>query len=359
MADYVRSIDPYHHLITTSSAMDRPALWAAMDYVQPHTYPSNVTAAVAGFDMPKDKPGFFGEFGPPDQSEAALARGVRDGIYAGMLSNHAGAAQYWYWDLVEKRDLYSLYKTAAAVLSERELAKDPSAMNYDLLVSTPGTATLAFGPGRGWEKADTTSFDLPAEAGARDLAKLPAFLQSLTGNNKTLFPEPLTFRFNAPSAGTFRMRVQQISKGGAAVKVFVNDREMASKTWPGGEKETNVKDVLEAPFAAGANVVRVENTGADWINVQAFEFTGLAPQASAMTLAESDWAMIRLTRAAGVQELPAVTLGALPLLNGSYSLTTINLENGEVQRNTVSIEGATLKSFKVPSADCMLVFKRP
>ncbi|MEZ0325329.1 MAG: hypothetical protein ACAH95_05440, partial [Fimbriimonas sp.] len=29
MADYLRSIDPYKHLITTSSAMDRPALWTA------------------------------------------------------------------------------------------------------------------------------------------------------------------------------------------------------------------------------------------------------------------------------------------------------------------------------------------
>lgn len=358
MAEYVRSIDPYHHLVTTSSAMDRPALWTSMDYNQPHTYPSNVTAAVAGFAMPKDKPGFFGEFGPPDQSEGALAKGVRDGIYAGMLANHAGAAQYWSWDVVEKRDLYPIFKTAALVLAESELAKHPAAKSYDLLVTTPGSATLSFGPGRGWEKADKTSFDLPAEANAKELAKLPAFLQSLTSTNKALFPEALTFRFTAARPGTFKMRVQQISKGGALVKVFVNDKEAASKAWPAAEKETNVRDVLEAAFSTGQNVIRIENTGTDWINVQGFEFGGMAPQAAAMTLAESDWAMIRLVRAPGVEGEPLITLGALPLLNGAYSLTEIDLLSGQSRKGARTIDGASIKDFKPLSADTMLILKR-
>ncbi len=358
MADYLRSIDPYKHLVTTSSAMDRPALWTSMDYVQPHTYPSNVTAAIGGFEMPKDKPGFFGEFGPPDQSDAALARGVKDGIYAGMLNNHAGAAAYWYWDLVEKRDLYPIYKTAALVLQESGLATRPLARPTSLSVSTPGTASLSFGPGRGWEKAEKMSFELPRDANATELAKLPAFLQSTTGNNRALFPDPLTFKFTAAKPGIFRLRIQQISKGGAAVKVFVNDQEAASKTWPGAEKETNVQDVLEAAFGAGASVIRVENSGPDWANMQSFEFTDLAPQVSAMALGETDWMMVRLTRAGGVEPLPTATLGGVSLMDGAYDLTVVDLEKGEMVKSTASVVSGTLKDQKLTSPDAILIFKR-
>ncbi|MEZ0326492.1 MAG: hypothetical protein ACAH95_11355, partial [Fimbriimonas sp.] len=358
MADYLRSIDPYKHLITTSSAMDRPALWTAMDYVQPHTYPSNVTAAVGGFVMPKDKPGFFGEFGPPDTSEAALARGVKDGIYAGMLSNHAGAAQYWQWDLVEKRNLYPLYKTASLVLQESGLASRPIARPTAVTVGTSGSASLSFGPGKGWEKAEKTTFDLPRDASATELAKLPAFLQSSTSGNKAMFPEPLVFRFTATKPGVFRLAIQQISKAGAAIKVFANDKEVAAKSWPGAEKETNVRDVLEAPFPAGANVIRVENNGADWANMRSFEFTDLAPQVSAMVLGETDWMMARVMRVAGVEQLPTASLGGVPVGDGNYDLTVIDLENGDLTRSLVRVEKGSLSGYKLTSPDSMLILKR-
>jgi hypothetical protein len=356
MAEYIRSIDPYHHLITTSSAMDRPKLWESMDYYQPHTYPSNVTAAIAGSKILDDKPYFFGEFGPPDDSESALAAGVRDGIYGAMLSNHAGAAQYWTWDLVEKRNLYPIYKTAAAVLSASDLPSHPNAKPYQVQISTPGSAPLVFGPGRGWGRAEKTTFDLPQDANPSSLAKLPSFLQGQTGGNKGLFPEPLVFRFTATKPGTFRMSVNQVAKGGAQITVLVNDVELAKETWPPADQDTKVSTRISVPFATGTNTIRIENRGADWANVRSFEFSDLAPQATAMALGESDWLMLRLV--ASDDALPAASLGALPIGDGDYELTTINLQTGEQAKSTVTIERAALKDFKMSAPDIMLIFAR-
>ena len=95
MAAYVKSLDPYHHLVTSSSNESlNDHVFDAMDYTQPHTYPSNVLAAIGGVSF-KDRPGFFGEFGPPAQGGAIYRQQVRDGIYGGMLAAHAGAGQYW------------------------------------------------------------------------------------------------------------------------------------------------------------------------------------------------------------------------------------------------------------------------
>ena len=99
MARYLRSIDAYDHLITTSSAVDQKALWAEMDIIEPHTYPVSIGTAVSAMEFSTfRKPGVFGEFGPADGSGAKARIDIQDGIYAGLLSNHAGAGQYWYWE---------------------------------------------------------------------------------------------------------------------------------------------------------------------------------------------------------------------------------------------------------------------
>ncbi|CAN5574827.1 hypothetical protein BH11ARM1_BH11ARM1_17020 [soil metagenome] len=143
MAEYMRSIDPYHHLITTSSAMNQKALWDSVDYYQPHTYPSNVLTAVNDIVVPDDKPLFFGEFGPP--AGEGFAAGIRDGIYGAMLANQAGAAQFWAWDEVEKQNLYPIFKTASEVIVTSDLGKHPTARRLDLRVGTADVSAMALG----------------------------------------------------------------------------------------------------------------------------------------------------------------------------------------------------------------------
>lgn len=125
MADYLRSIDPYQHLITTSSTLDHQELYAAMDYYQPHLYSETLVADIAAAKLPTDKPAFYGEFGPKKMPKGHEKTPLRDGLYAGMLSGQAGAAMFWAWDVVHDAKLESEFKTAAHVAQLSGIADHP------------------------------------------------------------------------------------------------------------------------------------------------------------------------------------------------------------------------------------------
>jgi hypothetical protein len=145
MAEYVRSIDPYGHMVTTSSAIDQKALYEPMDYYQPHTYPKDVLAAIGGAKLPTDKPAFFGEFAPPGKSKAEIAAGIRDGIYGSIVANQAATAMYWAWDQVEALDLYPEFRNAAEVVQRSGIASHPKARTLNIHVSNPAVKGIAIG----------------------------------------------------------------------------------------------------------------------------------------------------------------------------------------------------------------------
>jgi hypothetical protein len=118
MAAYLRQLDPYRHLVTTSSAKNHPELYAAMDYFQPHAYPKDVFRELAAIKLLPGKPGFFGEFGRGIEKLNEDERGVvRDGLWAGLLSGHAGTAQYWFWERVVQLKLEDEFQRAARMVA--------------------------------------------------------------------------------------------------------------------------------------------------------------------------------------------------------------------------------------------------
>ena len=157
MARYVRSIDPHAHLVTTSAALERPELWKEMDYQQPHVYAIDVVEAIRRAAASRGKPFFFGEFGARGPA-AARARGVlRDGLYAGLLSNHAGTPMFWYWDTVERQDLYGELRIAAKVLELSDLARHPAARPRRLRFAG-GRSARALGEA-GWMMARVSALE--------------------------------------------------------------------------------------------------------------------------------------------------------------------------------------------------------
>jgi hypothetical protein len=275
-----------------------------------------------------------------------------------MLANQAGAAAFWFWDAVENQNLYSVFRTASEVLATSELARHPNARSLTPTVTSPGTATLAFGPGAGWAPAGQTTFELPRDVNPASLAKLPGYLQSISGPNKALFPAPLVFRFQAPKPGTFKLSFDQVSKGGAKVKIGVNGQEVWSHEWASADSEKPLTDVAEIPFASGTNEIKIENSGRDWVRVAGFSLTDLAPQASALALGESDWMVLRLTAAPGVTDKPQVTVGGLSLADGDYDVTVFDLIENHHAESQLPIRNFTLVNFPMPSMDAIVVLKR-
>ncbi|MCC6556579.1 MAG: DUF2961 domain-containing protein [Polyangiaceae bacterium] len=140
MASYLRSIDPHDHLVTTSSVLSRRELWRAMDYLQPHVYAADVAGAVRGAAMPRGKPAFFGELGAEEPAAASAREVLREGLYAGLLSNHAGTPMFWPWDTVERQDLYRELRIAAEVIARSGIAGHAAARPRLLRLPGGGSA---------------------------------------------------------------------------------------------------------------------------------------------------------------------------------------------------------------------------
>lgn len=339
MARYVKSIDPYRHLVTSSSAMEQEALWKDLDYYQPHTYPPEVFSAIAGMTLPKDKPLFFGEFGPGNYVASRERYAVRDGIWAGLLACHAGAGQYWYWDRVIQQNLSNEFKTASQVLMATGYAGRIGMKPLKLKLDAPLGADLEFGPGQGWAATTKFEFNLPTEATAANLNLLSGYFNSQSGGNKALFPKPLVFRFRAGKPGEFRVRLGTLAKGGARIKVFVNDSEAIDKNWTAGNSDRPLNETLSAEFPAGNVVIRLESVGADWVVLQGFSISGIAPQVRAAACGDGRVAIVRLTANSGAKLPAKAGLGGLGIPDGDYTMNLYDLDSGRAQKSAVKIRG--------------------
>jgi hypothetical protein len=134
MAAYLKSIDPWQHLITTSWRDPRMFALPDIGIVQAHSYweaqydtPRYTLQDTNHLMRPYGKPFFFGEQGVEDP--AAMMKldpgghHFHDSIWASALSGAAGTGLYWWWhNYVEGLDLYRHYKPLANFLKGEDLA---------------------------------------------------------------------------------------------------------------------------------------------------------------------------------------------------------------------------------------------
>ena len=135
MADYIRSIDPYHHPISTSlgSSKDINVLYDAfdhLDFVQEHNYQNIQKAAsreqfthvlyreaIKSREKFPYKPFFMGEFGF-GQSNSKVKYDDKDpkgidlhnSLWSSAFSGAMGPASFWYWEVLDKNNWYHHFK---------------------------------------------------------------------------------------------------------------------------------------------------------------------------------------------------------------------------------------------------------
>ena len=287
MAKYVRSIDTNHHLITTSSELDKP-IWNQTDYYQGHGYPSSVAGMLAGTPNNGTKPMFYGEIGPAnsgDPEENKTAR--REGFWNALFAGHSGAGQYWYWDKMNDDSFkeYAFFNTVMRILPPARTFKP-----QDVKLRVPLGGDLTFRPGRGWQESSMTTFNLPDDSAVTKTGQLSSYIQG--DANRKMQPKPLTFNFEAPAPGKLFIHLADVSKGGANLDISVNGVATFKKEYPDGKKPADADATIEVPYVAGHNEIVVNNTGADWINVDKFTFTGIAPLASIQAIRSGNWVLV-------------------------------------------------------------------
>ncbi|HVK04581.1 MAG TPA: DUF5060 domain-containing protein, partial [Armatimonadaceae bacterium] len=206
MADFLKKNDAHGHLVTTSSKPEIEGLYDAVDYVQPHHYPSDAVGAVMAHDSAAwKKPVFVGEIGPQGDLKGDDGRFLRRALWASMMTGASGAAQYWDWENVDARGLYSAFRSAADFAKLADLGGWSGTSAY-LPVATATPGSVSAGPGRGWEAAKRTEYAVLPSGRIEGIDEMPSYLQGTA--HREMFPKA-TFRVRLEKPGQVRVRFRQ------------------------------------------------------------------------------------------------------------------------------------------------------
>jgi hypothetical protein len=371
MARYLRSLDPWQHLITTSTSNPKgdsqlDAL-PELDFVQTHDYISGDVVTRLDEDRQtkaaaRDRPHYHGEFG----LNAAGGRFRRldptgiylhNGIYASVGQEQGGTPMTWYWDsYVEPQKLYPIYGSFIRWIAGFDfVAQKPRRVEAEIVYAKPADAAIPeCGPlipsDESWSPAP---FNEPVSVTVDRLGKLSSdrplahVMHSLKGH-KELY-NPATFDLDAPEATTFGVLVAGVSGwNGGGLQISLDGKVILSKEFPNTNKDGDRRTLMQYNKAyrialpEGRHKVTVENTGNDWIIVS-YEIPWLVagPPLRAYGLAGSDRALVwvqnrhyRYDRPAG-DKMPSPTVSGakllLPLLPGRW-----NVEFWDTQRGAVT-----------------------
>lgn len=294
MARYLRELDPYDHLITTSWAGTEgdPAVDALpeMDYIQSHQYGARDAAAYM-IDVCRQKtrrygkPHYFGEFGTGTEAEGTRedSEGIHlhNGLWSGVVSGAAGTAMLWWWDnYVEPKNLYYHFRPVAEFVRDVPFHKldyrplEIASIDYAGSPPPPRREALTLYPDRGsWEPAPfnepitvTVHTDGRVEGGDR----LSRVLHGQRNHRR--LHNPATFQVDYAEAGKFIVEVNGVSgHGGAKLKVYLNGELRIDKVLADNDTSTKTLTQYDGDYPldvpAGRHEIRVVNDGNDWLFV--------------------------------------------------------------------------------------------
>jgi hypothetical protein len=389
MSDYLASLDPYRHLITTSfwGHTGPPEYWRLpnVDLVQTHLYTNNdanVAEAIQGFSRHQwdsfEKPHFFGEFGirshTTTEDKDPQGWGIHNALWAGLVSGCAGLpAPWWHENYIDPLDLY-FHFTAVANFAEglpfgtqRWEPLEIADLAFTDPNHVPDTRDAAITPLGRWGKPERTEFVLLPD-GTIDGGFQPQDL--LQGEGHADLKNEPTFVVTYPADGEFLVKIGTVSNSGL-VRVRIDDELAVEQDYPCGEGlgkssvyreqwklwETTYDEVLRVPVPAGRHRIRIENFGKDWVRVGGYTFTGCQviskPNALVGGLRADDLAILWLQNrdsdwfnhagngTVGQVDPFTVTLKGLP--KGTYRIEWWETWRGSVARTeTVQSDGEAL-----------------
>ncbi|MBV9848630.1 MAG: DUF5060 domain-containing protein [Armatimonadetes bacterium] len=332
MAAYIRSIDPNHHLITTSnSPPGDPLAKIGLDYDQIHTYVPNILSyftglSVAGVSVPV----FLGEWGENGrQTQAAL----HDGLWSGIMVPTAGAPEYWYWDQVQRQGWWPVFHAVSRYVAASGMADQMDLRPVQARVTAAaGRADLSFTPSGGW--GPTTSSDITAapDGTITGLSGVSSFIQGR--NNRKLMPKPLTIHLRCEKPCRFEVQIDTVSRGGAHPQLLVDGTRVSEKDYPAAEptaaREQRVSDTLSADLTPGTHAVTLSNTGADWFVARRLTITDYAPSLAVLAKGNSQSAFFwAYNRDRGGTRPTSGTISVPGLAPGRYAVHLWNTEIGQ------------------------------
>lgn len=295
MAAYLKSIDVYKHLVTTSYANNTydPDTWSntVIDFTQTHNYVGspnveNVLATASSeYVSQYSKPTLNGEFGI-DAANISLPTIDPNGIYvhnsiwSTAFSGAMGAGMSWWWDnYIEPQNLYRHYKPLSEFIATLSLKGD----NYKKVtasVTGGGTADLVLSPGIGFALAGASSFAIDATGTVTPAAsQLSSFLFGNSWN--TQYRNPPVFTVTYPVAGQFKVITGANTGTSPDINIYLDNVSVLAQS-----AATNSTYTINVP--AGAHTIKVDNLGTDWISISNYTFTNIGSPINTYLLKSAD-----------------------------------------------------------------------
>lgn len=274
MAAFIRSVDVYHHLITTSTEDLRSPIYDSLDYYQPHCYPSNILATIRSLPPlgAAKKPVFYGETGDDHipVSDAVKQTGVllAPPVWASLMGDERYPAQEWQGAQAIQTGRLGELGAIARFLRSTELPARGGLVPDLAVVESAQQVPLILTGGQYWQRRPETVLDVPVDGREpAALAEIPSILADHGHAEATGFPGKVGFRMDYPRAATLSVHVDGVGSKGAALRIVIDGRTEASRTWPavpqGAAQGTKVADTLSAPVAAGSHLITLINDGGE------------------------------------------------------------------------------------------------
>lgn len=302
MAAYLRGIDPYRHLISTSfggngagAGDQRLFSLRELDFSVAHLYEAaDMPLAVASAQKrlaSLGKPFFVAEAGAdttgPREKDDPDGLQLHDPLWASIASANSGGAMLWWWDsYIHPRNLYRHYAPVTRFLKgvdwglEQMRPVEPKlAFLSPPSQPTRGDLRLEGGP-IGWSpspenRPQTIRISEEGAAGGSVGGVLHG-----TRNHANLH-NPITFQTDLPRATRFVVEVSDVSGyGGAGLRILVDGQPALVKDFPDPDEDRRTETLKSfagdyaVDLPAGRHTVKVENPGADWVKAD-FRFEGI------------------------------------------------------------------------------------
>lgn len=305
MAAYLADLDPYRHLISTSSGGD--AYWRIpqMTLVQTHEYADNdgnsgdIVHAIALDKWNRyDKPHLFGEFGvSADNVMSELdpdGWGIHNAVWAGLCSGVCGVPMnWWHESYIDPKNLYpriaavarfrdglpfgSLRWEQIRVASVRFAQPDAPQIRTDIVLAP----SYSF-----WTKQSRPvdrQFVVSPDGAVSNQEELPHLLHA---RSRPDLYNPATFAVTYPGPGVFSVGVGKVSRE-ARIVITIDGAKMADKTLIAGKGlglnsafhkpdqwTTSYFERVSVNVPAGRHLIQVSNQGKDWALISSYLFGG-------------------------------------------------------------------------------------